>query len=208
MVVADRVPRTTGAGKGRPAGMAILDPEVDEVLRAATAPLLLEQHGRRCGRARRRRRPTCGVTCSGGCSPPTSSVWRSPPSSDRSLVSSVSNNPDSAPDHEWTVYAFNLAVIPMFIAVFAVVRALPGDHPAHLEERLRRPREHPARPDDQRVPLRRSSATSPKVVRFHDQSLSVAKIVAMCLVAAGRPCRCAARSPSGCSADRGTPPSR
>ncbi len=160
--------------------MAILDPEVDEVLRAATAPLLLEQHA------------GVAVEHTGAAATHWRRAFRRLLAADviglaiasflgPLLVSSVSNNPASAPDHEWTVYAFNLAVIPLFIAVFAayglyrgITRRISKSIFADLRNIL-----HALMISGFAYAIIGYGAK----VTFHDQSLSVAKIVAMCLVA-------------------------
>ena len=52
-------------------------------------------------------------------------------------------------------------MIPLFIAVFAALRPVPGGRPAHLDQCLLRSPQHPARPDHQRLPLRHRGLCRP-----------------------------------------------
>ncbi len=98
--------------------MAILDPEVERVLRASV-PLLVEERpawdGEQPGAAAQVRRHALRRFLVADVSALALSAFIGP-----LLVSAVSSNPQSAPEHEWTVYVFNLTVVPLFVGVFAV----------------------------------------------------------------------------------------
>ena len=110
----------TGAGKGRPAGMAILDAEVQRVLEEPVpqpVPSLGERGDvadhtvgltrvRRHGLRRLLVADVVGLAIAALLGP--------------LLVSAVSANPASTASRSGKIYLFDLAVIPMFIAVFAL----------------------------------------------------------------------------------------
>jgi exopolysaccharide biosynthesis polyprenyl glycosylphosphotransferase len=161
--------------------MAILDPEVDEILREATAPLLLErladqgpvEHAGAAATVWRHalRRLLAADAIALGIA-----AFLGP-----LLVSLFSSNPESTPAHEWVVYAFNIAVIPMFIAVFAVYGLYRGI--------TRRISKSVFADLGNIVHGLMISGFLYAIVgygakmAFHVESLSIAKIVAMCLVA-------------------------
>ena len=100
--------------------MAILDPELEAALReqlpdlidGRDAPVEGDDHSGAAARARRHalRRlmvaDVLGLALAAFVGP--------------LLVSAISTNPDSSASHSVQVYAFNLVVIPMFVAVFAL----------------------------------------------------------------------------------------
>lgn len=111
---------TTGAGKGRPAGMAILDPEVEHLLPEPTLSVvenrdLAVDPGDHAGTVARVRRHTLRRLMAADVVGLASAAFLGP-----LLVSAVSNNPDSVAGHNGKIYLFDLVMIPMFIAVFAV----------------------------------------------------------------------------------------
>ena len=133
--------RMTGAGKGRPAGMAILDTETDERCRSALIAVAKPCHqkgrvdeiveaesgvGDHAGALARVRRHALRRLLFGRCRRP----GRSPPSSGRCCVSRHFEQPG---ERRRAAVAgrllFNLAMIPMFIGAFAVYglyRGSPG----------------------------------------------------------------------------------
>src|SRR5664280_656377 len=112
--------RKTGAGKGRPAGMAILDPEIRRIGLEPDPPVRermrppdgLGEHAIAVARVRRHaaRRllyaDVVGLVVAAIAGP--------------LLVSAVSNNPASTVNHNGRIYLFNLVVIPLFIGGFAL----------------------------------------------------------------------------------------
>lgn len=116
----DMVPPPTGAGKGRPAGMAILDPGVEAVLteRAAKAAARGEAAPRfavaddAVARVRRHALRRLLVADVAGLA---LAAFLGP-----LVVSAISSNPQSAADRTGPMFLFDLAVVPVFVGVFAV----------------------------------------------------------------------------------------
>jgi exopolysaccharide biosynthesis polyprenyl glycosylphosphotransferase len=161
--------------------MAILDPELDEILRAATAPLLVEQPG-----------ANAAVEHAGAATTHWRRAFRRLLAADviglalasfigPLLVSLVSSNPASAPNHEWTVYAFNLLMIPLFVGVFAVYGLYTGIT-RRISKSVFTDLGHIVHGLMISGFLYAIVGYGAKVALDY-QSLSVAKIVAMCLVA-------------------------
>ncbi len=112
--------QTSGRDKGRLAGMAILDPELGAGLREQLPELgvppreTIRTAGRAGGAAQARRHAlrrlvsadVVGLAIAAFVGP--------------LVVSLVSGNPDSTAAHSARVYLFNLAVIPLFVGVFAL----------------------------------------------------------------------------------------
>jgi exopolysaccharide biosynthesis polyprenyl glycosylphosphotransferase len=110
----------TSAGKGRPAGMAILDSEIQRVLEEPLRSDVIERPRRsgvsdcaaaltkvrRHGLRRLLLADVVGLTVAAFIGP--------------LLVSAVSSNPASAASRSGRIYLFDLAVIPLFIGVFAL----------------------------------------------------------------------------------------
>ena len=110
----------TGAGKGRPAGMAILDSEIQRVLEEPLPSGVVERSRpggvadravaltkvRRHGLRTLLLADVIGLAVAAFVGP--------------LLVSAVSNNPASAASRSGRIYLIDLAVIPMFIGVFAL----------------------------------------------------------------------------------------
>ncbi len=160
--------------------MAILDPEVDDILREATAPLLVERYAdgavEPAGAATTVWRHALRRLLAADVIGLAIAAFLGP-----LLVSSISDNPQSAPGHVWSVYAFNLAMIPLFVAVFAVyglyrgiTRRISKSVFADLGNIL-----HGLMISGFLYAIIGYGAK----VSLHYQALSVAKIVAMCLFA-------------------------
>ncbi len=111
---------TTGLGRIRPGGMAILDPDLQLRVQDSLDPTVpgtgqAADERRRDGDFARVRRHTLrrllsadvvGLALAGFLGPLT--------------LSAFSNNPDSSASHSGQLYLINLAMIPVFIAVFAL----------------------------------------------------------------------------------------
>jgi exopolysaccharide biosynthesis polyprenyl glycosylphosphotransferase len=111
---------TTGAGKGRPAGMAILDPDMQEALREPMRLIVQDRdrqnsQGDHAGAVALVRRhalrrllvaDTAGLVLAAFVGP--------------LIISAFSNNPDSTAGRSGTAYIFDLAMIPLFLGAFAV----------------------------------------------------------------------------------------
>ena len=111
-------PLTTGTGRGRPAGMAILDPELHLRLQevegeyASTRGHSASADGR-SGVVARVRRHTLRRLLVADVMGLAFAALLGP-----LIVSAISSNPDSAAGRSGQVYLFDLAMIPVFIAVF------------------------------------------------------------------------------------------
>jgi exopolysaccharide biosynthesis polyprenyl glycosylphosphotransferase len=114
-------PPSTGEGEGRPAGMAILDPQMERVTRDRVAPVavrppqIVAEPGGHAGAAAKVRRHALRRLLVADVLGLTAAALLGP-----LLVSAVSNNPESTAGRNWTASVFDLAVIPLFIAVFAL----------------------------------------------------------------------------------------
>ena len=111
-------PLTTGTGRGRPAGMAILDPElhlrqqvVEEQRPSARGRSVPAD--RRSGVVARVRRHTLRRLLLADVIGLAFAAFLGP-----LVVSAISSNPDSAAGRSGHVYLFDLSMIPVFIAVF------------------------------------------------------------------------------------------
>ena len=152
--VSDEGQWMTSTGKGRLAGMAILDSEIQRALeepmpqavppsdrrRDVSDHTVALTRVRRHGLSRLLLADVSGLALAAFLGP--------------LLVSAVSSNPASAASRSGRIYLFDLAAIPMFIGRVRTVRLVPGRHPSHLDERLLRSPQHRARGDDQWVRLR------------------------------------------------------
>jgi exopolysaccharide biosynthesis polyprenyl glycosylphosphotransferase len=112
--------RITGMGKGRPAGVAILEPEVRNVLRDQTADVVdyrhlrvgLRQHVHAAARVRRHALRRLLIADAAGLA--LAGILG------LLVVSTLSTDPHNSSSHLGSIYLFNLAVVPLFIASFAV----------------------------------------------------------------------------------------
>jgi exopolysaccharide biosynthesis polyprenyl glycosylphosphotransferase len=111
---------TTGAGKGRPAGMAILDPDLERALREPIP-----------GVERSRERPTAQSARVGAVARVRRHALRRLLVADvvglaiasflgPVILSGFSDNPASTANHAEQIYLFDLAMIPVFIGSFAL----------------------------------------------------------------------------------------
>ena len=147
----------TGAGKGRPAGMAIREDEVGRLVERRPDAVVVPTgngHGHRPGRPCRRRRqgppPRAAASADRGRRRP----GRSPPCSSPLLVSAVSSNPSSSAGHTRRRCRIQPGRHPAVHRGVRRLQPLQGIDPPHLAERVQRPAQHRPRPDGQRLPLR------------------------------------------------------